>query len=57
MSTLRAMLIYYKLKKIIFHSHFLNVNISVTVNVRHLIFSTMTFDISKEGTVSQIFDL
>ena len=41
----------------IFHSHSLNVNISVTIKIRRFIFSMIILVISKEGTVSQIFYL
>ena len=38
-----------------FHSHFLNVNISVTIKHSYLIFSDTILDIIRKGTVSQIF--
>ena len=41
----------------IFHSHSLNVNISVTIKIRRFICSMIILVISKEGTVSQIFYL
>ena len=41
----------------IFHSHSLNVNISVTIKIRRFIFSMIILVISKEGTVSQIYYL
>ena len=36
-------------------SHFLNVNISVTLKHRYLEFSVLILTVNREGTVSQIF--
>ena len=38
-----------------FTTHFLNVNISVTIKDNHLRFSVLILTILREGTVSQIF--
>ena len=46
---------YAKKSKIQYFSHIiLNLNISVTINVIHLIFSMTILDIMRAGTVSQI---
>ena len=41
----------------IFGHHFLNVKISAIIKDKHLTFSVLIFDVIKELTVSQIFDM
>ena len=46
-----------KLKIQVFGHHFLNVKISTIIKDKRLKFSVLIFDVIKEGTVSQIFDM
>ena len=46
-----------KLKIQIFGHHFLNVKISAIIKDKHLKFLVLIFDVIKEGTVSQIYDM
>ena len=55
MSKLRAVKLCFRFEKLIFHPLFFNVNVSITIEIRHLIFPVIIFDVCKEGTVSQIF--
>ena len=46
-----------KIKNVIFHGHFFNMDISLPIAYKQLKFSTSIYEIQMQGSVSQFFDL